>query len=200
MKKQNSLLIALIFLAYPEISQAVATSEDLVQAGDLINGSTTQQQFKKTGRSWDFGIVGCGYFPLQDSVTGETYYTRLGRFELSRDGYVVLSVRPTLRLLVKSGDKVETLNMLSRLYLNGATMVGISNDEEKEVGVVTGVYSNGETVKVARLILTKFFNDGALTPKFPNIYRADVAALPSLFSPPEEKGLGSIQRGVLELL
>lgn len=191
------IFLAMILVTLP-VSLSAGQAADLVQAGDLINGSYLQRPLKETGRYWDLAITGSGYFPLKDYETGESLYTRMGRFELSQDGHVVLSGHPTLRLLVQLDSRIGPLNMLDALYLDGAPMVGISTDEKDQPGVVEGVYSNGEIRKVARLILAKFFNDGALVATMPNVFRAENAALPSLLAPPEEKGLGAIRRGSLE--
>jgi len=188
------------------VSTAYASTpqDDLVQAGDLINGSFEQRPLKKTGRYWDLAIRGSGFFPLQDSKTGEMVFTRLGHFELDRDGYVILSGHPTLRLVMQSAGKTGPLNLVDRIRLDGALMVGLALHDNEEPGAVSGVYTSGEVVKLATIVLAKFFNDGNLRAIEPNVFKAETAALPNalpmIIAPPTEQGLGTVVRRSLEQL
>jgi flagellar hook protein FlgE len=64
-----------------------------VQTGVMI-GSTTQSIGKQggvlnTGRSLDASINGRGFFITRDQNTGQTEYTRVGIFDVSKDGFLV---------------------------------------------------------------------------------------------------------------
>ena len=192
--------LSIAVLIFSSVSSASTQQDDLVMAGDNVNNTFEQGSLKKTNRYWDLAITGAGFFPLQDSKTGETLYTRLGHFELDRNGYVILSGHPTLRLIMETESQIAPLNLPRWTRLNGALMAGLSFDKDKEEGAVDAIYTNGEVTKVATLLLAKLFNNGKLTTVAPHIYKAEADALPSLLASPTEKGLGRIVSGALEQL
>ena len=191
-------------VASDSVAASVAAStqqDDLVMAGDNVNNVFEQGAMKKTNRAWDLAITGAGFFPLQDAKTGETLYTRLGHFELNRDGYVVLSGHPTLRLIVMTESQIAPLNLPKWSRRNGALMAGLAYDKDSDdLAAFDAIYTNGEVEKVATLLLAKLFNNGKLTAVIPHIYKAEANALPSFLAPPTEKGLGRIESGALEQL
>lgn len=201
MRKVSVISISVVLLSVVTRSSWANHSDELIHAGELINGSLTQKVTKQTDRPWDLAITGVGFFPVLDSKTGEIFYTRLGHFELDREGFVVLSRHPALRLIVQfDGRNHEPLNILRWVRSNKALMVGMMIDEKDEVGSILGIYSNGEVTKIARIVLAKFFNDGKLKAIAPHIYRADPEAMPNLLASPEEEGMGTVRSHYLEQL
>lgn len=182
------------------VSFASTQQDDLVMSGDYVNNVFQQGSLKETKRYWDLAITGAGFFLLQDSKTGENFYTRLGHFELDRGGYVILSGHPTLRLIVETESQIAPLNLPKWNRLNGVFMAGLAFDKDQDAGAIDAIYTNGEIEKVATLLLAKLFNNGKLTAVAPHIYKAEVDALPSLLAPPTEKGLGRVVSGSLEQL
>lgn len=51
----------------------------------------TVGELASTSQSTDMAINGRGFFPVQDSATGEVFYTRVGSFDLDADGYLRLA-------------------------------------------------------------------------------------------------------------
>lgn len=200
MKHAHCAQMILAFLLCSNNSQASVSAEDLTLLGGNVNNSFVQHSIKKTDRSWDLAITGNGFFPLQDRDTGETFYTRLGHFEMDRDGYVILSGHPKLRLLMRTKGRDEAVNMLPWVRHSGFEMVGLSFDDEKEIGTLEAIYGNGDAIEIARVLLAEFFNNGKIVAVESNIYKATDAALPHILARPTEKGLGRVASKSLEQL
>ena len=90
--------------------------------------------------------------------------------------------------------------MLQRARSGKALMAGMIFDEKVKVGSILGIYSNGEEVKLGRILLAKFFNDGKLKAIAPNIYKAEPDAMPNLLASPEDQGMGTVRSKFLEQL
>lgn len=56
---------------------------------DRVNWDRNSGSFEQTDRSFDFAIVGEGYFGVKDLQTDKVYYTRAGNFTLDGNGRVV---------------------------------------------------------------------------------------------------------------
>lgn len=63
--------------------------QSYIRATSEIYTDYTQGTMEPTGLSLDFGIVGDGFFAVQNP-DGEVYYTRMGNFTLDDDGYLCL--------------------------------------------------------------------------------------------------------------
>ncbi len=134
------------------------SDEDLVLAGDTINLNSNQGSIVRTKRFWDLSITGPGFFVLQDAETSDSFYTRLGQFEMDREGYVVLSKHPNLRLVLDAKSHPKTLNMVKWVHFQNSSLVGLAVDSEDKVGEITAVYDSGETVPLGTVYLARFNN------------------------------------------
>ena len=63
--------------------------QSYIRATSEIYTDYTQGTMEPTGLSLDFGIVGDGFFAVQNP-DGEVHYTRMGNFTLDDDGYLCL--------------------------------------------------------------------------------------------------------------
>lgn len=170
----------------------------------MVNNVFEQKAIRQTDRNWDLAIAGSGFFPLLDTNTGETLYTRLGHFELDHQGWIVLIDHPHLRLIAESNGKRGALNFAKVAFIDGLTTAGSTFDDDAKMsnsyGGVYCIYSNGEVNRVAQLIVAKLFNNAKLKQVAPHVYRPEPGALPVMLAAPTEKGLGRIVSRSLEEL
>ena len=76
------------------LSQSVATLSGTAQVGrgtalGDINASFDQGSFESTSNTTDLAIGGDGFFVLQESGTGNYFYSRAGNFSFNESGYLV---------------------------------------------------------------------------------------------------------------
>lgn len=153
------------------------TFEDLMYNGGYGSGVTTQLirkdfdqgNIKITGVDYDAAIEGDGFFMVEESTTGNDYYTRAGNFKMNADGTLrtqfddyVLGV-PTLTSntitsnpantafdtihteyissqVMSSDDFLTSFNAKSTNYRETATTLGTSGDNYRTAGsVVTDI-------------------------------------------------------------
>ncbi len=135
---KKTLLIALL----PLSAMASIPQEQLIQAGAQVNTTLMQHTIRQTDRSWDLAIAGYGFFPLLDTKTGQTLYTRQGRFEMDHEGWIVLESQPHLRLIVQTGSQMGPINFAKAALMNGMMPAGMTIDDEADIGkTYGGVYA-----------------------------------------------------------
>lgn len=81
---------------------------------------------------------------------------------------------------------------------NGAAAGSLSNLSIQGDGTISAVFSNGQTVNVAQLVLAQFSNVDGLLPQGGGFYAESTASGASFFGIPGEGGRGRLSGGALE--
>lgn len=101
--------------------------QSYIRATSEIYTDYTQGTMEPTGLNLDFGIVGDGFFAVQNP-DGEVYYTRMGDFTLDDDGYLCLPgfgqvLGPDQNPIYLGTDKI-TCDKQGQIYYNGGGLIG----------------------------------------------------------------------------
>jgi flagellar hook protein FlgE len=167
-----------------------------------VSSVFTQGTLTQTGAPSDLAITGQGFFTVKDPVSGSTYATRDGSFEVDSNGYLIT---PTgLRVqgfsdagLTTRGDlKLDATGAPAAAA--GARMVSFSIDAQGKVQVVlddgSAAFTRGQ------VLLQDYTTPQALTKEGNNLYSNLAAAGPmALTLAPGSGGLGGIAAGQLEM-
>jgi flagellar basal-body rod protein FlgG len=133
-----------------------------------------------TGRPFDLGVEGDGFFQIQ-RPDGSLAYTRDGSFTLSSTGALVTSggylLQPGVTL---PQDAVEVT-----VAANG--IVSVRSGEV-----------DAQPIEVGRLDLVRFANPSGLESLGENLYRETIASGQPIAGRPQEAGFGRIVQGSLE--
>lgn len=85
-----------------------------------------RNRLEETGRSLDVGIDGKGYFRVFDLETNETLFSRIGHFDINKDGLLILKasnrklhIRPNITIPEEATDIVIAPNGSVRVRLAG---------------------------------------------------------------------------------
>lgn len=101
--------------------------QSYIRATSEIYTDYTQGTMEPTGLSLDFGIVGDGFFAVQNP-DGEVYYTRMGNFTLDDDGYLCLPgfgqvLGPDQNPIYLGTDKI-TCDKQGQIFYNEGGLIG----------------------------------------------------------------------------
>jgi len=172
-----------------------------------ITNQYTQGAITRTGVTTDLAVAGNGFFVVKDPVSGETFVTRAGNFQIDQDGYLVtnggLRVQGYNDLALSNvGDIEIDAAVRPDTVSQTATMSSYSIDS---LGKVTVQLSDGSDYVRGQVLMQDFSNPQALIKQGNNLYSGIGAAGPlgGSSSPTAAasgtNGLGQIQSGALEL-
>lgn len=104
-----------------------ATGSSSNQAGLGVGVSGVNQNFSTggfmiTGQSLDMSINKGGFFCLRDSSSGQTTYTRAGRFQTTNDGYITAGGTTCLQGFVAQNNKIPPGGSVSDLKINNGPL------------------------------------------------------------------------------
>lgn len=164
------------------------------QVGSGVNVATNRQNFNQgslssTGILTDVGIAGNGFFQVQNSLTGETLFTRDGNFKLDATGTLVTATG--LRVQGAAGDIT-----LTNLITNPLQSFSIADN-----GEITEFYSDSTSAVTHTIYLWNFNDPTSLSRASGNLFRETPAAgvINPLGDPAGSLGLGNTKQGSLEL-
>jgi len=167
----------------------------------------TQGAINPTGVQTDLAISGNGFFEVRDPVSGATYVTRAGNFQVDANNYLVTSDGYRVQGytdpgLTTVGDIKIDNGSLPSTSDPTATMTSYSIDS---LGKITVGLSDGTEYIRGQVLMQNFSNPQGLVKEGNNLYSGigsagpiGGAATPTLASA-SSNGLGTIQAGALEL-
>ena len=172
-----------------------------------IKNQYTQGAITRTGVQTDLAVAGNGFFVVKDAVSGNTYVTRAGNFQIDQSGYLVtnagLRVQGYNDLALGTVGDVQIDATVRPLTVDPtATMSSYSIDA---LGKITIQLSDGSDYVRGQILMQDFSNPQALIKQGNNLYAGIGAAGPlgggSSPTPAASgtNGLGVIQSGALEL-
>lgn len=164
-----------------------------------INNNWSQGSVSANGVPSNLAITGNGFFMVKDTVTGDTYATRVGAFSVDPNGYLVTDNGERVQGYSDSG--LSALGDI-KIDLTGspsttASMVGYTIDTQGKVNVQL---SDGTSFVRGQVLMQNFQDPSMLVNVGGNLYTNLSAAgqLPGL-SAAGTNGLGTMKSGALEL-
>lgn len=157
-----------------------------IDIGSGVKLSNIQKEFSQgnlvnSGNDWDIAIQGHGFFQIENSITGETMYTRNGAFKV--DGANKVLVNSQGFPLVGSPNVPA-----------GTTNISISED-----GIVSGILPGATDVQqLGRIELAVFTNTAGLRPMGNNLFSETAVSGAPTTGTPGSNGIGTLQHGYLE--
>ena len=142
-----------------------------------------QGAFQTTNNELDLAIEGKGLFPIEDGLTGETWYTRAGNFSLNANNELVLGSASVGRRISPSITiPPDALNIV------------ISTDGQVQVRQP----GNNQLSAVGTIQLATFPNTDGLEQLGDNLYRETDASGAAVLGNPGQTGVGIIRQSALE--
>ena len=139
----------------------------------------TQGDSKKTDVPLDIAIQGQGFFEVV-LPDGSIAYTRSGRFQVDRQGYLVTSEGHSLRNPIQIPP--DTTDIL--IQPDGLVLASTAGEQNP--------------IEIGQIELTSFVNPTGLDAQGNNLYIATNLAGDMTSNKPGEAGLGTLQQGFLE--
>ncbi len=178
-------------------------SIDTIMTGGALQG---------TNRDLDFAIEGEGFFVLSQGGTGtNNLYTRDGAFYrdytgnlVNSGGFHVMGYKPNAAGdpidPATHGDLVPLTILPEKDHKDGAPKkADLESYAIDGSGKITGVYSDGESLFIGQMALTKFTNPGGLEKVGNSNYRAsNNSGLPAT-GQASANGFGIVRSGVVEM-
>lgn len=134
----------------PKMIQGLGATVEAIQQNFALG------PIEQTGSALDLAINGDGFFSTQNTVTGQTFYTRNGAFAMDGSGYVVDGSGNRLQAFaVNAGVVAAAPSSVQVPAANaaGAAFAGITVGGN---GDITASYADGTNTVVARVALASF--------------------------------------------
>jgi len=157
-----------------------------VGMGSRVQSTQTdfgQGAFQTTNNELDLAIEGKGLFPIEDALSGETWYTRAGNFSINANGELALGSAST-------GRKISPPISIPPDALN----IVISTEGNVQVRQP----GNNQLSIVGTLQLASFPNPDGLEQLGDNLYRETDASGAVVLGQPGLNGIGIIRQSALE--
>ncbi len=162
------------------VSNAVVSSK--VITGSIANSCFVQGEIVDTDRTFDIGIGGEGWIPLQDA-SGKIVYSRYGALGMNDEGLLVHVPSSLPVVSIESDGNVQQIDLAqhaSRPFFGHkdgrqAKLIHMFFSEE---GVLEGIYNDGKSTHISKLTLAAFENPSklALIDSQKHIFSASPAA------------------------
>lgn len=138
--------------ANPKLIQGIGATVEQIKQNFALG------PIDQTGSALDVAINGDGFFSTVNAVTGQTYYTRNGSFELDGAGYVIDSSNNRLQAFptdTTTGAVTSTTPAdLQVPATNGtAEFAGLTVGND---GAITASYADGTNLVVGKIALASF--------------------------------------------
>lgn len=172
-------------------------------------GSTVQsidQNFslgpiQQTGSSLDLAINGDGFFSKVNPVTGKTFYTRNGNFQMDGAGYVIDTAGSRLQVLpVDAAGNVTSTTPIDALAPTvnaaGSDFVAVT---VKQDGSMIASYADGSTTSIGKVALAGFVAPGGLLQAGGQDWQATGISGAATYGQPGAARFGTIASGSLEM-
>jgi flagellar hook protein FlgE len=186
-------------------SQSLSGGTTNYQVGSGVSTATVRSLFmqgtiSRTLVPTDAAIEGDGFFVVRDPVSGNTFATRAGAFDIDSQGYLVTSDGFRVQ-----GYNDPTLTIRGDIRIDDAgkpvddpgTYKRFNIDTEGRINVAL---SSGTTYVRGQILLQRFQNPNALVKEGNNLFTGMAAAGPlAVAEAPRTNGLGQIISGHLEM-
>lgn len=168
-----------------EIPEALAGSATLSSRGAGIKASVQTHVFspgdiRQTGNPLDIAIQGDGFFEIS-LPEGELAYTRAGRFQVSKDGQLVLGNGQTLTSDLRIPPDAASL----QIQPDGVVHARIAN--------------SSEVIMVGQIRLARFASAEQLQKSSDGLYRQTDQSGEPIYAEPGRDGQGSLLQGHVEM-
>ncbi len=163
---------------------------------------TLRQQgpFSSTGKATDLAISGEGWFVVRDPVAGSGGATRIGRFELDSEGYLITEAGYRLQgfadpeLQIRGDLKINAQGRPASSDLT-AILSGFSIEHDGRIHVRL---SDGTEYVRGQITLQTFREEFRLRPMEGGRFTGWEKAVPDRNAAPGTQGLGRIESGAME--
>jgi flagellar hook protein FlgE len=150
-----------------------------IQVGTGLSTSAIANQFEQgaitqTGGPNDLAISGNGFFEVKDPVTGATYVTRAGDFNVDTNGYLVTSTG--MRVQGYSDTGLSTIGDI-KLDNNGSTSP-LASYSFSPNGQISVLLQDGTQMVRGQVLLQNFTSPTSLIKEGNNLYSGMSAAGP----------------------
>lgn len=141
-------------------------------------------QLEKTGRDLDVGIDGTGYFRAFDLATEQVVYTRIGSFDIDKDGQLILKVA-SRKLYVRPGIAVpeDAINLV--FTDDGSVLVRLASKVELQ--------------KIGQMELVSFAAPEYLLGIDEGLFIQTLHSGEPKTGKPDQGNFGNVRQGVLEV-
>jgi flagellar hook protein FlgE len=167
---------------------------------DSITNQFTQGPINTTGGENDLAISGNGFFLVKDPVSGASYATRAGDFQIDSSGYLVTS--SGMRVQGYSDAALTTVGDIKIDNNNGATPPPTAAAQSWTFGTdgtITVTLSDGTSFTRGQVLLQNFNSPQSLIKQGDNLYANLTAAGPlAAMAVPNTNGVGYIKGQALE--
>ena len=159
-----------------------------ITIGQGVRVSAVQADFEQgalrsTGQPFDLAIDGRGFFPIEDPMSGETWYTRAGHFAVNANGELVLASATTSR-------------RLSPAITIPPDSLQVNVTDAGEVQVQQP--GNNQLTAVGTIQLASFTNPAGLERPGEKLYRETDASGAAVLGNPGQCGTGVVRQNCLE--
>jgi flagellar hook protein FlgE len=155
---------------------------------------------QQTGSALDLAINGEGFFTKVSPLTGKTYYTRNGNFNLDGAGFMTDVQGNRLQVLPVNAAGAITSNVPQDAQvpaLNGAGSQFMSASVRAD-GAVMAAYADGTSVEVGKIALAAFIAPPGLIQVGDQNWQATGLSGPPTYGQPGAARFGTMLSGSLE--
>lgn len=184
---------------FADIVATTAQTSPTMTVGIGAQVSAIKQSFKAgatdlTGNALDVAITGEGFFTTRDAVSGNTYYTRNGSFDLDSSGYIHDDTNNRLQIYAPGGS---TLTDAQIPLTNGAgsEYAGITIAEN---GDVTASYADGSNTVIGTVALASFSTPTGLRQEGSSNWSATGLSGAASYGTPSTGKYGGLLSGAVE--
>jgi flagellar hook protein FlgE len=167
---------------------------------DSITNQFTQGPINSTGGKNDMAISGNGFFVVKDSVSGASYATRAGDFQIDSSGYLVTS--SGMRVQGYTDAALTTVGDIKIDNNNGATPAPTAAVQSWTFGTdgkISVTLSDSTTFTRGQVLLQNYTSPQSLIKQGDNLYANLTAAGPlAAMAVPNTNGVGYIKGQALE--
>ena len=155
---------------------------------------------EQTGATLDLAITGDGFFTTRSAKSGETQFTRYGRFELDQNGFVQDGMGNRLQIFAADGagiiaGGVPGDTQVAPTNAAGARFAGIAIDGE---GLVQATYTDGSVTTLGAVALAQFTTPTGLRQVGSSNWQTTGLSGQPAYGQPGEGGYGRLMSGALE--
>lgn len=190
-----------------------------VSFGDIIAGSATSnpkqmqgigstveainQNFgigpiEQTGGALDIAVSGDGFFTTKSALTGQTFYTRNGAFEVDDNGFVNDGANNRLQIIALGDDPASDPPVDAQLpaaSAGGAAFAGVTVGAD---GTVKVSYADGTNETIGTVALAQFTSPTGLKQMGSSNWQSTGLSGAATYGLPGEGSFGNLMSGALE--
>jgi flagellar hook protein FlgE len=184
------------------VAGSAFTSPKMIQGIGSTVKAVTQNfavgPIEQTGSALDLAIAGDGFFSTKSAVTGDTYFTRNGSFELDETGFIDDGHGNRMQIFAPGADPATDAPIDAQVPLtsgSGAAFAGVTVDTD---GTVRASYADGTNQEVGKVALATFVAATGLKPVGSSNWEATGLSGTPQYGVPDEGAYGGLLSGALE--